>query len=111
VEQYLILGSKYDKFEVYFYHKNGPWKNDICESLTTAEQAYNVALYYWQEALVWSKKAWPIRMIHLPEIQNWSDENFRIETMELDYQAIIKKQLLRIAQTRTFLECPKKSTD
>jgi hypothetical protein len=109
VEQYLILGSKYDKFEVYFFNKNGPWRNDICQSLDTAEQAYNVALFYWEEARVWSKKAWPLRMIHMEEIQAWSDENFRIETMDLDYKAIIQKHLLRISRTRAYLECPEKT--
>jgi hypothetical protein len=105
IEQYLILGSKYDKFEVYFFNKNGPWREDICESLQTAEQAYKTALYYWKQAKIWSEKAWPLRMVFLEEIQHWSDENFRIQTRDLDYRAIIQKQLDRIARTRAYLEC------
>jgi hypothetical protein len=105
VEQYLILGSKYDKFEVYFYNKNGPWRQDICQSLKTAEQAYNAALYYWEQARAWSARAWPLRISFLEEIQFWADENFRIETRDLDYDAIIRKQLKRIAATRAYLEC------
>ncbi|MBN1798985.1 MAG: hypothetical protein JW822_10430 [Spirochaetales bacterium] len=111
IEQYLILGSKYDKFEVFFFHKNGPWKEDICQSLKTAEQAYRVALYYWEQAQKWSKKAWPLRMIHLDEIQHWSDENFRIETQDLDYKKIIQKHLARINKSRVYLECAPDSTD
>jgi hypothetical protein len=111
IEQYLILGSKYDKFEIYFFHKNGPWREDICESLNTAETAYKAALYYWEQAKKWSNKAWSLRMIHLDEIQHWSDENFRIETQDLDYKAIIQKHLARINRSRAYLECTGESEE
>ena len=111
IEQYLILGSKYDKFEIYFFHRNGPWREDICESLKTAETAYKVALYYWKQAKQWSKKAWSLRMIHLDEIQNWSDENFRIQTIDLDYKAIIQKHLARIKKSQAYLECTPETID
>ncbi|MBN1523485.1 MAG: hypothetical protein JW904_03275 [Spirochaetales bacterium] len=105
IEQYLILGSKYDKFEVYFFNKEGPWKNAICESVKTAEWAYTTAKYYWEQAKMWSTQAFGLRRIHLDAIQSWEDENFRIETRDLDYERIINKQLARIAEARQYLEC------
>jgi len=105
IEQYLHIGSKFDKFEVYFYNREGPWKNAICDSLKTAEWAYKTALTYWKAAQDWSQEAYKLRHIHLPEIQFWEDENYRIESGDLDYKRIIEKQLKRLAQTRAYLGC------
>ena len=95
---YLTLGSKYDKRTAYFY--NYPWKRQNLESLVKAEQAYTVAYGYWDKAREWSQKAWAMRATHLDGIEEWEDENFRIETFELDYRDIIDEQLARVAKVR-----------
>jgi len=41
-----------------------------------------------------------MRAIHLDGIEEWEDENFRIETFELDYRDIIDEQLARVAKVR-----------
>ncbi|RKX86955.1 MAG: hypothetical protein DRP57_00225 [Spirochaetes bacterium] len=98
IEQYLTLGSKYDKMNAYFY--NYPWKYANLDSLKKAEKAYLVALDYWKEVLEWADKAWDMRYINLPEVQNWEDENYRIETGLLDYNDIIGEHLARLERVR-----------
>ncbi|HEQ72026.1 MAG TPA: hypothetical protein ENN69_06015 [Spirochaetia bacterium] len=105
IEQYLHLGSKFDKFELYFFHREGPWRGAICDSLGTAEWAYRSALRFWDEALKWSDEAFRLRGVHLPEIQKWEDENFRIETDDLNYARIIRGHLDRVAEARAYLNC------
>lgn len=105
IEQYLHIGSKFDKFEVYFYNKEGPWKEAICDSLKTAQWAYTTALYYWKQAQAWSTEAFKLRNVHLPDIQLWEDECFRIQTADLDYERTIQKQLSRLGETRAYLGC------
>jgi hypothetical protein len=94
----LTLGSKYDKMVAYFY--NEPWKRQNLESLVTAEELYRSALAYWSEAKTWSLRAWGLRDVHLEKIQEWEDENMRIETGELNYAEIITKQLTRLQKVR-----------
>ena len=98
IAAYLTLGSKYDKMTAYFY--NYPWKKQNLESLATAEQVYRVAYGYWAKAKEWSSKAWALRDVHLDAIEEWEDENFRIQTGDLDYQDTIDRQLARLAKVR-----------
>ena len=98
IEQYLSLGSKYDKMNAYFY--NYPWKYANLDSLKKAEKAYLIALDYWKEVLKWSDKAWDMRYVNLPGIQNWEDEDYRIETGLLNYNDIIGDHLARLEQVR-----------
>ena len=37
------------------------------------------------------------------DFQMWEDENFRIETRDLDYNRIIQKHLQRLARARAYL--------
>jgi hypothetical protein len=104
----LTLGAKYDKQVAYFY--NAPWKQQNLESLKLAEQAYTSALGYWEEAKKWSALAWDLRTVHLKEIQEWEDENTRIETGDLDYDRIIGKELDRLAGVRADFERMDQST-
>ncbi|MBN2351695.1 MAG: hypothetical protein JXD23_03925 [Spirochaetales bacterium] len=106
IEQYLHIAAKFDKFEVYFFNKEGPWKNAILDSLNTAEWAYRTALTFWDEAQRWSREAFTRRGVHLPEIQMWEDENLRIEIRDLDYRRIIEGHLARLARTRAYLASP-----
>jgi hypothetical protein len=96
-ELHLTWGSKYQKRVAYFF--NAPWQAENLESLDRAEELFRYALRYWNDARDWSKKAYPLRY-HMKEIQFWEDENFRIETGELDYDAIINEQLRRVAKVR-----------
>ena len=105
---YLTLGSKYDKMIAYFY--NAPWKRQNLESLDTAEKVYKVAYGYWTKAREWSAKAWAFRDVHLEAIENWQDENFRIETGDLDYQETIDRQLARLSNVRADFQKMDKST-
>jgi hypothetical protein len=98
IAAYLTLGNKYDKMVAYFY--NYPWKRQNLESLNTAEQVYKVAYGYWTKAKEWSAKAWAMRDVHLDAIEEWEDENFRIENGDLDYQETIDRQLARLSKVR-----------
>jgi hypothetical protein len=93
IEQYLYLGNKWNKRNAYFY--NAPWKEQTLEGLETAESCFRAALYYWKDAMEWAKKAQTskFRFIDLPRIHNWQDEAFRIETDDLNYERIIKREL------------------
>ena len=101
LEQYRILGSKFDKRTAYFY--NAPWKEENLKSLQLAEVQYKKAFYYWEEAKKWAAKASRFR-IYLEEIQNWEDESYRIMTGELDYRRIISKDLARLEKVRQDFE-------
>jgi hypothetical protein len=108
IASYLTLGNKYDKMAAYFF--NAPWKRQNLESLDTAEQVYKVAYGYWTKAKEWSAKAWALRDVHLGAIENWQDENFRIEKGDLDYQETIDLQLSRLAKVRADFQRMDKST-
>ena len=100
IEQYLLLGSKWDKRNAYFY--NAPWKEQNLESLKTAESCYNAALAYWKAAKDWAEKASDkrFRFIHLERVQFWEDEAFRIGEGSLDYERIVNRELARLNAVR-----------
>ena len=104
---YLHFGSQYDKREAYFY--NAPWKRQNLESLNTAEELYLTALHYWTEAITWAKEL-SGSPHHLEEIQIWEDEQFRIQTGELDYRDIIEEQLKRLSGVREKFESMDENT-
>ena len=98
IAAYLTLGSKYDKMNAYFY--NYPWKQQNLDSLALAEKAYRVAYGYWARAQEWSQKAWALRDVHLEAIEEWEDENFRIQNGDLDYKDTIDRTLAHLASVR-----------
>jgi hypothetical protein len=100
IEQYLYLGNKWNKRNAYFY--NAPWKEQNLESLETAETCFRTALYYWQDAAEWAAKSRDrrFRYINLQKVQFWEDEAFRIEEGDLDYEAIINRELTLLQQVR-----------
>ncbi|GBU27544.1 hypothetical protein R84B8_01077 [Treponema sp. R8-4-B8] len=100
IEQYMLLGNKWNKRNAYFY--NAPWKDQNLESLETAERCYRAALYYWNEALAWWKKANDrrFRWIDLPKVQFWQDEAFRIENGTLNYAKTINRELDSLQKVR-----------
>ena len=105
---YLTLGSKYDKMNAYFF--NAPWKQQNLDSLNLAAQTYKVAYRYWDKAREWSSRAWLLRDVHLSGISEWEDENFRIETGDLNYQDTIDEQLARLARVRAQFQQMDQST-
>jgi hypothetical protein len=100
IEQYLYLGNKWNKRNAYFY--NAPWKEQNLESLDTAETCYRTALFYWKDALEWAAKSREsrFRWINLQRVQYWEDEALRLEEGDLDYEAIIGRELALLQQVR-----------
>jgi len=104
IEQYLFLGNKWNKRNAYFY--NAPWRDQNLESLETAETCFQAALYYWDEAVEWSKKANDrrFRWINLEKVQFWEDEAFRIENGKLNYGRTIRRELDSLQKVRDRFE-------
>ncbi len=98
VELYLAWANRYNREVAYFY--NAPWRDLNLESLEKAEDLFQYARVYWDEALVWSAEAWELRHVELQEVQHWMDENHRIETGQLDYDRIIDRHLERLYDVR-----------
>ena len=100
IEQYMFLGNKWNKRNAYFY--NAPFKDQILESLDIAESCYRTALILWDEAVSWAEKANErrFRWIHLPRIQFWQDEAFRIENGTLNYGRTINRELASLQRVR-----------
>lgn len=98
VKETLILGSNFDKQQAYFY--NYPWKWANLDSLDKAEKIYQTAFGYWKDAQTYSAEAANSPTVFFESLQFWSDEQYRIETKDLDYTRIIQKQLDRLASVR-----------
>jgi RNA polymerase-binding transcription factor DksA len=100
IEQYLYLGNKWNKRNAYFY--NAPWKEQNLESLETAETCFRAALSYWKDAAEWAAKSRDrrFRYINLQKVQFWEDEALRVEEGDLDYEAIINRELALLRQVR-----------
>jgi hypothetical protein len=99
VDQYLGWAGDYMKFEAYFF--NYPWREDNLDSLVRAESLFEIAGYYWDQAVSWSNQAAEFPWLNLPEVQNWSDQSYRIQNGELDYGAIIARHQARLEEVRT----------
>ncbi len=102
IEQHLALGAMFDKRVAYFY--NAPWKDQNLDSLKTAETAYEAALSYWAEAKSLAAKAMALRWVMLDDAEAWVGEAYRIDQGELDYAAIVAKQLARLRKVRADFE-------
>ncbi|MDR3356545.1 MAG: hypothetical protein LBO04_05075 [Spirochaetaceae bacterium] len=100
IEQYILLGNKWNKRNAYFY--NAPWKEQNLDSLKTAETCYRTALYYWNSAKEWAEKALDKRFyfINLQRIQFWEDEAVRMKTGSLDYEKTLNRELTLIKKVR-----------
>ena len=102
VEQYLGWTGDYMKFEAYFY--NYPWREDNLNSLLRSENLFEIALYYWEEAQIWSDRAAQFPWLGIEEIQQWADRSYRIQTGDLDYGAIIGRHQDRLESVRADFE-------
>ncbi len=98
VNQYLGWASKFMKFDAYFY--NYPWRDQNVDSLLRSESLFEIARYYWDEAVRWSAEAARFPWLHLKEVQYWADQSYRIEHGELDYGAIIDRHQARLERVR-----------
>ncbi len=104
VEQHLRLAAGFHKQSAYFY--NAPWQEQNIDSLNKAETFYRAGLQYWKEALRWSEKAYApqFRFLIFQELQFWEDELIRIVEHKLNYERIIKRELVRLDKTRKEFE-------
>ncbi|GHU46969.1 hypothetical protein FACS1894200_01590 [Spirochaetia bacterium] len=104
IEQYLLLGNKWNKRNAYFY--NAPWKDTNLQALETAERCFRSALSYWQDAKSYAQKAADkkFRFMNLERVQAWEDESERIINKDvqrpLDYEDIIGRELALLQSVR-----------
>jgi hypothetical protein len=110
IEQYILLGNKWNKRNAYFY--NAPWKEQNLDSLKTAETCYRTALYYWNSAKEWAEKALDkrFRFINLQRVQFWEDEATRMEAGSLDYEKTLYRELALIGKVRGEFEAMNEET-
>ena len=96
IEQFLRLGRIYDKKVAYFY--DAPWKDEYLRDLDKARSCYASGYYYWNEACLWAEKAntGKFKWMNLEQIQNWEDERERINTGDLDYKAMLDREIKRV---------------
>lgn len=105
VDQYLQWASMYFKFEAYWY--NQPWREQNLESLDRAEDLLEIGLYYWEQAREQSDIAARFSFLFLEGAEQWQNRSYRIQTGQLNYEAIITAHLTRLEQVRdTFLAMP-----
>ena len=99
-EQHLRLGSKFDKQAAYFY--NYPWKEQNIDSLSKAENFYNIAMAYWKEAKIWAEKAniREFQFMIFDDLMGWEDEREKIALGTLNYERTINRELRRLAKVR-----------
>jgi hypothetical protein len=100
IEQYILLGNKWNKRNAYFY--NAPWKDLNLEALDTAETCFRAALYYWKDAVEWAEKSLDrrFRFIYLDRVKFWQDEAARIESKSLNYEKTLQRELALLQQVR-----------
>jgi hypothetical protein len=106
--QYLGWAAGYVKSDAFYF--NYPWREDNLESLERAESLFEMALYYWNEAVSWSDLAAEYRWMDLEEVQFWADQSYRIQNGELDYGAIIGRHQERLEQVRAEFEVMDRNT-
>ncbi len=100
IEQHLRLGRTYDKKVARFY--DAPWKDEYLRNLEKALSCYKAGRTYWQEAQLWAEKAnaQEFDFLFLTDIQFWEDERERIKTGELDYGAMLDREIARVEGVR-----------
>lgn len=102
VKLYRLLGSKYDKFNAYFY--NYPFKQQNLKSLRYAESYYEAALIYWDRCLYWAGEIESTPWSVFEDLSNWEDELYRIASQDLDYGEILQRDLDRLRSVREAFE-------
>ena len=100
--QYRLLGAGYDKRSAFYF--NAPWRETTLKSLRYAESYYEAAIYYWEQAVEWSHKAWELRFIDLSDLASWQGDNYRVQSGDLDYRDILIGDLDRLSGVRAEFE-------
>jgi hypothetical protein len=100
LEQYIYMAIKFNKRHAYFF--NAPWKEENLKSLDIAEKYFEIAKYYWADAVSWAEKARDKRFHFMRlDIEFWEDEAYRIiELKTLDYGRTISRELAMLYSTR-----------
>jgi len=96
IESYIKTAVKFDRQKAYFY--NAPWQDANIDSLKKARECYVYAQNFWNDAQEWSEKASDPKFawMFIEDIQYMEDENYRIQEGDLDYGAILERQLVRV---------------
>ncbi len=96
IDSYIKTAVKFDRQEAFFY--NAPWKEANIDSLNKARECYVYAQNFWDDAQEWSEKASAPKFawMFIEDIQYWEDENYRIQDGDLDYGAILVRQIERV---------------
>ncbi|MBN2510668.1 MAG: hypothetical protein JXB03_10330 [Spirochaetales bacterium] len=98
IKLYRTMARKYDREHAYFF--NAPWKEENLESLEIAEYLYKAAKTYWPAAVEYADKAGVRPFLFLENLEAWEDEQYRIQTGTLDYDAIIDMDLAHLEEIR-----------
>jgi len=98
VQQTLALAVNVDKQQAYFF--NYPGKAANLDSLDKAQLIYQKAFGYWTDAVKFSADAANKPVLWIEGLEAWTDEQWRIETGDLNYAKTIQKQLDRVAAVR-----------
>ena len=107
VKEYRKIADKFTKHEAYFY--NYPWKDQNIDSLDLAEEFLKMAYFYWDESVRYSNLI-NGESYFFTELQNWEDENYRIQNGELDYKFILDRDLQKIRDVRAAFEAMDENT-
>ena len=104
VKEHLNLAARFDKYNAYFY--NAPWRRSNLASLETAQKYYQMALSFWPEVLRWVAEANKpeYRWLELKRVATWQTELAQINEKSIDYEAIIARDLERLAQVHAKFE-------
>lgn len=110
IESYIKTAVKFDRQEAFFY--NAPWKEANIDSLNKARECYVYAQNFWDDAQEWSEKASApsFAWMFIEDIQYWEDENYRIQYGELDYGAILLRQIERVDRIIAVFEAMDENT-
>jgi hypothetical protein len=94
IDSYLKLATRFDKQHVYYF--NLWYAEELRESFTFAKYFYQISRNYWDEAKKHADSAEgiPGRI----NIDYWEDEQYLIQTGELDYGLIIDEHLQKLEE-------------
>jgi len=94
IDSYLKLATRFDKQHVYYF--NLWYAEELKESFTIARYFYQISFNYWEEARKHAESAEniPGRI----NIDSWEDEQYLIQTGELNYSLIIDEHLQKLEQ-------------
>lgn len=96
MRNYLKIATRYDKHNIYFYHKD--FSKEILDSLSTAEVLYRQALPYWEKAKEYAIQASQIKIT--TDLGFIESERRSIIDKEIDFAKIIETDLRKIQEKK-----------